>query len=169
MLGRAGGFRHMHVGPYQVLLDRANLLEGVVFAPPPPAPDEQAARLRGLISWFWHDLCHHVITPLARGRWWSAYGGLQDLRQTCVNLARLREDASAPLDGYEKVEEAVPAERLVPLAAACCALERATMLQAAHALVRYYRDLALALAERHAIAYPTTLDQVMTARLERLE
>ncbi|HEV2238552.1 MAG TPA: nucleotidyltransferase domain-containing protein [Ktedonobacterales bacterium] len=168
MLARASAFQRMHVGPHRVLLDKVNLLTGVAFAAAALPEDELAERVRSQITWFWHDLTHHVTTPLARGRWWSAYGGLQDLRLTCVNLARLQAGESTALDGYEKIEETVPAERLAPLAVTCCPLERAAMLEAASALVGYYRDLALPLAQRYGVAYPTALDRVMTARLERL-
>jgi predicted nucleotidyltransferase len=168
MLGRVGDFRRMHVGPHQVLLDPTHLLDGVAFTQFPMAPAEEAARARHLVVWFWHDLCHHVITPLAREQWWSAYGGLQDLRLTCLNLARLTADPAGPLDGYEKVERAVPAEQLDRLAPTCCALERGAMLQAAATLVQYYQELAVPLARQHGFAYPTALAAVMTARLAGL-
>ena len=38
---------------------------------------------------------------MARGQLWSAYGALEDLRLTCVNMARLRQDFSAKAEGYE--------------------------------------------------------------------
>jgi predicted nucleotidyltransferase len=168
VLGRESRFTHMHVGAYKVLLDTKGCLSGAVFPRPQVAQSEQMERLRSSISWFWHDLCHHFITPLARGQMWSAYGGLQDLRLACVNLARLSENFSAPPEGYEKVEQAVPVEQLAPLETTCCSLEREAMIQAAFALVRFYQELAVPLAHAYAIAYPADLAQVMSARLERL-
>jgi predicted nucleotidyltransferase len=91
VLGRQSQFTHMHVGPYKVLLDKMRILTGAVFSWPEVAQIEQSETLRGIISWFWHDLYHHFMTPLARGQMWSAYGGLQDLRLSCVNLVRLKE------------------------------------------------------------------------------
>src|SRR5258708_15566521 len=129
VLGRESQFTHIHVGPYKVLLDTKRLLAGAVFPWPEVAQAEQIETLRGIISWFWHDLCHHFITPLARGQMWSAYGGLQDLRLSCVNLARLRENFQAPPEGYEKVEQAILVEQLAPLQATFCPLERDAMLQ----------------------------------------
>jgi hypothetical protein len=123
--------------------------------------------LRSSITWFWHDLCHHFITPLARGHMWSAYGGLQDLRLACVNLARLKEDFSAAPGGYEKVEQVLKGEQLASLEATCCPLERSAMLQAALVIARFYQELAVPLAQRYAIAYPTDLERMMSARLER--
>ncbi len=70
-LGRASHFTHIHRGPYVVLLDRIGLLQGAVFSGRAPDPDEQREALRGLISWFWHDLSHHFLTAIARGQLWS--------------------------------------------------------------------------------------------------
>jgi hypothetical protein len=92
-----------------------------------------------MIVWFWHELDHHVTTPLARRKLWSAYGGLRDLRLACVNLIRLRENFRAPLPGYRHIEQAVGAEQLAPLAATCCDLERGAMLQAFQELGRVIR------------------------------
>jgi hypothetical protein len=168
MLGRENHYQHMHGGPYNVLLDKGNLLGGVSFPEPEVAHAEQSATLRSIVTWFWHDLCHHFITPLARGRLWSAYGGLQDLRLACINLARLSASFSTPLDGYDKVEQAVPVEQLAPLAATCCPLERDAMLQAAFVIVRYYQNLAAPLARQYELAYPTALERIIYARLEAL-
>jgi predicted nucleotidyltransferase len=168
VLGRESKFTHIHVGPYKVLLDKKGILAKAVFPRPEVAQAEQIETLRGIISWFWHDLCHHFITPLARGQMWSAYGGLQDLRLACVNLARLKENFSAAPEGYEKVEQTLTGEQLAPLEATCCPLERRAMLQAALVIVRFYQKRAIPLARRYAIAYPTDLEQVMSARLEQV-
>ena len=71
-LGRESHFTHIHGGPYRVLLDKKGILVGVVFPWYEAAQTEQIETLRGIIYWFWHDLCHHFITPLARGQMWSA-------------------------------------------------------------------------------------------------
>src|SRR5258708_20933907 len=167
-LGRESHFTDIHGGPYRVLLDKKGILAGAVFPWPEVAQAEQIETLRGIISWFWHDLCHHFITPLARGQIWSACGGLQDLRLSCVNLARLRENFQAPPEGYEKVEQAIPVEQLAPLQATFCPLERDAMLQAALVIVRFYQDLAPPLARAHGIPYPADLERVMFDRLEQL-
>lgn len=166
--GREGAFRHIHGGPHVVLLDRAGLLAGVAFPEHRPSPSEQVERLRGLVVWFWHDLSHHVITPLARDRPWTAVGGLEDLRRTCVDLARLAADFTAAAGGYERVEGAVPPGRLAALAATFCPPERDALLGAARALVDIYRELAPPLAEAHGIAYPAALERVIRARLDAL-
>ena len=99
---------------------------------------------------------------------WSAYSGLQDLRLSCVNLARLTENFSAAPGGYEKVEQALSGGQLAPLEATCCSLERGAMLQAALVLVRFYQELAVPLTQGYGKAYPTALEQVISARLEQL-
>ncbi|MGZ3638911.1 MAG: nucleotidyltransferase domain-containing protein [Ktedonobacterales bacterium] len=167
-LGRESHFTHLHVGPYQILLDHTGILAGARFPSPNVAPAEQVEALRRMINWFWHDLSHHFMTPLARGQLWSAFGGLEDLRRTCVNLARLNERFSAAAEGYEKVEHVLPAERLAPLQETCCPLERECMLQAARVIVTYYESLARPLAHAHALAYPTELARMMVDRLERM-
>jgi hypothetical protein len=168
VLGRQSQFPHMHVGPYKVLLDATGLLSGAVFPLPQVGESAQVETLRGIMVWFWHDLYHHVITPLARGQLWSAHGGLADLRLACVNLIRLREDFCAPLTGYRHIEQALGIEQLAPLAATCCALERGAMLEAAFRLVRIYQNVALPLAQRYQIAYPADLERVMLRRLQQL-
>lgn len=130
-LGRERLFTHLHTGPYRVLLDKRGILAGVTFPPFTVDPSLQVETLRRLISWFCHNLRHHVLTPLARGQLWSAYGGMEDLRRTCVDLIRLSEDLGAEAEGYERVEHAVPADRLAPLRATICPPERDAMLQGA--------------------------------------
>jgi hypothetical protein len=167
-LGRESHFSHIHIGPYHVLLDQKDILAGALFPRPEVAPDEQLEMLRRLIGWFWHDVSHHFITPMARGQLWSAYGGLEDLRRTCVNLARLKADFTAEAEGYEKVEQALSLEQLSPLQATCCPLERGAMLRAARAIVRFYQELAPPLAQAHDFAYPTEWERVACARLEAM-
>jgi predicted nucleotidyltransferase len=167
-LGRESHFHHMHGGPYRVLLDKKGILAGAVFPGYESAQAEQLETLRRLVSWFWHDLSHHFITTMARGQLWSAYGALEDLRRTCVNLARLRQNFQAPAEGYEKVEQAIPIEMLLPLEMTCCPLEQGAMLRAALVIVRFYQELAPPLARAHGIPYPADLDRMMYDRLEQL-
>jgi len=169
VLGRTSQFTQTHVGPYQTLLDKQGILTHVVFPQRAVPQDDQIEALRHMISWFWHDLCHHFITPLARGQLWSAFGGLQDLRLTCINLARLKENFLESPEGYEKVEHILSAEQLAPLEATCCALERGAMLQAAFVIVHFYQELAIPLAQTYGIAYPADLERMMYDRLERLQ
>ncbi len=167
-LGRESHFTHIHGGPYRVLLDKKGILAGAVFPWHEAAQAEQTKTLHRLVSWFWHDLSHHFIATMARGQLWSAYGALEDMRLTCVNLARLRENFQAEAEGYEKVEQALPVEQLAPLQATFGPMERGAMLQAAHVIVRFYQELAPPLARAHGIPYPADLERVMSDRLEQL-
>jgi hypothetical protein len=150
------------------LLDKKGILRGAVFSWHNPTEAEQIETLRGMINWFWHNLSHHFITPIARGQLWSAYGGLEDMRLTCVNLSRLQQNFSEKAEGYEKVEHAVPVEQLAPLLPTFCPMERNAMLQAALIIVRYYQELAPSLAQAHDIPYPDDLARVISGRLELL-
>ena len=166
-IGREGAFTHIQSGPYHALLDKRGVLDGAVFAWPEPDPAEQVETLRRLVQWFWHDLSHFTA-GIGRGQMWWAYGQLQDLRRYCVDLLRLRQDFSAKPEHYWKVERAIPAEQLSPLAATCVPLERDAMLEAARGIVQFFRELARPLAAAHGIPYPDRLDWVMSDRLERL-
>jgi len=167
-LGRESHFTHIHIGPYRVLLDKTGCLAGAIFTGRQPTQAEQIETLRGHIEWFWHDLLHHFITPMARGQLWSAYGALEEMRLICVNLARLRENFQVEAEGYEKVEQALPVEQLAPLQATFCPLERDAILQAALIIVRFYQELAPSLAQAHALPYPAELGRVLSERLEQL-
>ena len=167
-LGRESHFTHIHGGLYKVLLDKKGILAGAVFPSHEPTQAEQIETLRRLINWFWHDLSHHFITPMARGQLWSAFGALEDMRLTCVNLARMRQNFSKEVESYEKVEQAVPLKQLVPLQTSFCPMERGAMLQAALTIVRFYQELAPSLAQAHSIPYPADLARVVSDRLEIL-
>lgn len=169
-LGRQSHFDHLHAGPYTVLVDKAGILEGKILPGRAPAQSEQVETLRRTVFWFWHDLSH-FITALGRGQLWWAQGQLDVLRACCVILARLQHDFSYSLDvaePYFKIEQALPVERLAPLLATFCPQEPDAMLQAALAILQFYRKLALALAQEYAIKYPAGLDRLMSDRLEKL-
>ena len=167
MIGRESHFKHIHIDPHRVLLDKKGILAGVVFTGRESTHDEQIETLRSQITWFWHDVSH-FITGMSRGHLWWAHGQLEDLRRYCINLVRLRQDLAAEANGYWKVDQAVPVEQLAPLQATFCALEHDAMRKAALVVVRYYQELAHELARTHGIAYPDGVERVMLARMERL-
>lgn len=168
-LGRAGGFQHIHGGPHVILLDKTGILAGAAFPEQRPPPVEQVERLHGLLWWFWHDLSHHFLTPVARGRLWTAVGALEDLRRTCVDLVRLAADFTARPEGYEQVERVAPMERLRALEATFCPPQRAALLRAARTIIAFYREVAPPLAQAHGIPYPAALEQIICARLDALD
>jgi hypothetical protein len=85
-----------------------------------------------------------------------------------VRIARLRHDVAAEAEGYEKVDEALPAELLEPLRATICAPERTAMLEAARAIVGIYQEQARPLARERGLTYPSGHERVMLERLRRL-
>lgn len=169
-IGRESQFELINTGPYDVVLDRHGILTSAAF--PGHAPDlvEQAKELRRLMYGFWHDVSH-FITALGRGQLWWAQGQLEELRRQCVRLARLRNnfsDDEAGEEVYFKLEKAMPVEQLAALEVTFCPLEAEAILQAGQVIVRFYKEVALPLAQTHAIAYPKALEGVMVHRLEQL-
>jgi len=155
--------------PYTVLLDKKNILAGVVLTDTSHhrTQAEQRETLRCLIYWFWHDLSH-FMAALGRGQLWWAYGQLHELRRYCLNLARLRHNFSIRAEDYEKVELYLPIEWLSPLQTTFCPLESDAILQSALVIIRFYREYAHFLAQTHDMTYPADLDRVMSERLEKL-
>jgi Streptomycin adenylyltransferase/Nucleotidyltransferase domain len=165
-LGREDRLQQFPGGPYTVLLDKNGVLSEPVAEGESPR-DRQVETLRRAVYWFWHDLSHFTAA-MGRGQLWWAYGQLEEVRGHCVNLARLRQDFSAPADGYEKLDTVVPAGELAALRSTYCPFEQRAMLDAANVIVGFYRKLAVPLAQMHGIAYPADLDRVMSARLAKL-
>jgi predicted nucleotidyltransferase len=167
-LAGASSFQRIHGGPHVVLLDRTGILDGVSFPERQPFPAEQIERLHRLVYWFWHDLSQNFITPLTRNQLWMAVGALKELRRACVELARLTADFTTAAEGYERVERAIPAQRLAALEETFSPPERRGLLRAAHTVVTFYREVALPLTQEHGITYPVELERVVRARLDAL-
>ena len=165
-LGREDRLQQFPGGPYTVLVDKNGVLSGRAAEREPPR-DRQVETLRRAVYWFWHDLSHFTAA-MGRGQLWWACGQIEELRGHCVNLARLRQDLSAPADGYEKLDQAVPAGELAALRSTYCPFDQRAMLDAANVIVGFYREQAVPLAQNHGIAYPIDLDRVMSDRLKKL-
>lgn len=169
-IGRESQFDQIYFGTYRILVDKKGVLEDAVFSGRALAPADQIENLRRLVYWFWHDLSH-FIAAIGRGQLWWAYGQLDVLRLTCVNLARLQHDFADPdvgTDGYFKLEKAIPVEQLAPLEKTFCPLQPGAMLQAALAILHFYQELAPSLASAHAILYPAALERLMSERLLKM-
>ncbi len=169
-IGRESEFSNIHSGPYNVLVDKNRILDGVVFSQVVPDPVEQIEKLRRLIYCFWHDLSH-FITALGRGQLWWAQGQLEMLRGYCVNLARLGynfSDSEVGDEPYFKIEKIMPVEQLAALRATFCPIEKAAMLNSCNTITLVYKELAIPLAQAHAIKYPEALERILLQRLEDL-
>ena len=161
---------HVLSEPFKTLLDKKNITAGVVSRDHEVDRDGQTEKLRRLIYWFWHELSH-FITAMGRGQLWWAHGQMGALRLYCMNLARLQNDfsdAGVGEEGYFKIENVLPVEKLSSLQTAFPPLEQSAMLQAGLVIVNYYRELAASLAQIHGITYPDGLERVMLDRLEKL-
>lgn len=150
-------------GPYRVLLERAGDVDlGRSSAPRPPA--ETTELVRRQIAWFWHDWSHFTA-GLSRGNLVWAYGQLDDLRRTCLNLARLLADPEADADGYWKAEASVSSEVLAELRATMVPPQANTLRDAATQLLALYRRLAREAAELYGLRYRQELDTLLSPRL----
>jgi hypothetical protein len=170
-IGRESQLGEIHSGPFRSLLDKKHLLERAEFPEQVPASAEQIEKLRSQVQGFWHELSH-FITAMQRGQIWWAQGQLEALRAVCVNLARLRHDIldrDVGEEAYFKIENVMPVEKLSPLKETFGALDREQILKAVHVIVRFYRDLAPALAQQHGVRYSQALERVMLERLQKLQ
>jgi predicted nucleotidyltransferase len=160
-IGRESEQAPPHDGAHRVLLDRrANLTSAVM----PRLRVAQTEALRRQIIWFWHDLAH-FMAAIGREQLWWAHGQLDELRRSCVDLARLQYDITAEPEGYWKLDTAIPVTHIAVLQMTYCPLERGAMLHAVHVIIRFYQELAPRLAQQHGIAYPAELERLMLDRL----
>lgn len=169
--GRQSDFKDICSGPYKVLFDRYGILPGGVFPAPVANQANQMQLLRRQIDLFWHELSHFT-KAMGRKQWWFAYGQIEAMRRMCVILARLNYDfGDANVDEgepYFKIEDALPADALLPLRATCCAIEEHALLEAGDALCEFFMALAPALAKAHGLSYSVELERLLRAELRRL-
>ena len=161
----------IHSGPFHILLDKKHLLDGAEFPERVPATPEQIEKLRSQVQVFWHELSHFT-TAMQRGQIWWARGQLEALRSICVNLARLQYnflDADVGDEAYFKIENVMPVEQLSALKETFCPMEKESMLAAALVIVRFYLEMAPALAQKHGVYYSHSLERVLMDRLQRLQ
>ena len=169
--GSEGKLQDIHSGPFRILLDKKNLLTDVVFSEAEPPSADQIEKLRRQIQGFWHELSH-FITAMGRDQIWWAQGQLEALRAKCVNLARLRHnilDADVGDEAYFKIENVMPVKQLSPLKETFGPMEQEEILKAVLVIVRFYREIAPPLAQRHGIHYSHELERVMLDRLQKLQ
>jgi hypothetical protein len=157
----------IRAGPHRVLLDPSNLLRGRVFPPAEPDPRIPPEQLQEVLTWFWHDL-GHFTTAIARGQLWWAAGQLEQLRNSCVNLARLEQGGTAEDEPYWKLDVEIETGPLEPLVKTFVPMEREALLGAGRDVLAFFRAHGRAIAEANGIAYPAELDQLIGGRLDTL-
>lgn len=169
--GHESQFNDFYSGPYKVLFDKKNLLNGDAFPPHIADQTEQRELLRRQINWFWHEL-GHFIKAMGRKQLWFAYGQIESMRRMCVILARLKHNFSDAFleesEPYFKIEQALPAEEISSLQTTFCALEYDGILEAAQVIFRFYLDTAPGLAKAHNLPYHVELEQIMMRNLQDL-
>jgi predicted nucleotidyltransferase len=161
----------IHAGKFYPLVDKKGILEEAEFFEEAPAQSDQIEKFRSQIQVFWHELSH-FITAMQRGQIWWAQGQLEALRSICVNLARLQHnilDAEVGDEAYFKIEYAMPVEQLSVLKETFSPLEKDELLMASLVIVRFYLDVAPALAQKHGVRYSHALERMMLDRLQRLQ
>jgi predicted nucleotidyltransferase len=170
--GRESRLDQLYNAPFHILLDKKNILHGVVYTVSKDETDlnKQVEKVRQEISGFWHEMSHFT-TAIGRGQLWWAQGQLESLRSICVTLARLQNDLSDTQIGQEpyfKVENYLPTEKLAALKSTFCPMEREALLQAVQVILGFYSETARSLADAHHFAYPESLERIMGTRLQEL-
>ena len=170
--GSQGRLAQLFDGPFRILLDKQNILDGVTYASSMKFDAQrQNEKLRQIIFVFWHEMSHFT-TAMERGQLWWAIGQLEALRAICVSLARLQNDFSdtdIAEEPYFKIENCMPVEKLSPLQTTFCPIERNAMLDAAQVIFSFYVETARSLARVYNIPYPESLENVMHIRLKNLQ
>lgn len=170
--GSEDRLEHLYDAPFQILLDKKNILSGVKYSSTGKEfnPLKQREFLRQNISVFWHEMSHFT-TAMGRGQLWWAHGQVEKLRSICVTLARLQNDFSDTEIGnepYFKIENCMPVEKLAPLQRTFCPTERDAMLHSVQDILSFYAEAARSLAQVHNLPYSESLESVMRMRLKNL-
>jgi predicted nucleotidyltransferase len=165
--GHEGALEQIDVGPFEILLDKRDVLRGAKFPFAKPDPDEQREQLRQVLTWFWHDVSH-FISALGRGDLWWAYGQLEALRRYCVNLVRVDHGVQAQEEAYEKLAKTISISELEALEPTFCPMEHDAMLRAALEVVRFFGEHAPRVAEANNCVFPAELERLMSGRLDEL-
>lgn len=165
-LAKPDHFDHIHGGPYEVLVDKAGLLEDVEFPWQRPTESQQLDQLRTHLNWFWRDLSL-LSVAMGREQHWTAVGYLQSMRLRCIHLLRLDKEFGSWSNGYEKLELAVDERELQQLEDTFPRVDPQEILSCVGKMVSSYRRLAPRLAREHGVDYPHHAEQVVIEALAR--
>ena len=166
-LARASRFRHIHGGPYRVLVDKERLLRGVEFPLDHVALEEQRRNLERTCRSFWRHL-YLVTGALGRGQLLTGAGYLEALRRDLLRVCRLSVDF-ADGGGHPPAEHLLPAGLLAALGPTFPRLERAEVLAATREAVHLFQRVARPLAQAQGLPYPERLEEVVWARFAAME
>ncbi|TMI42576.1 hypothetical protein E6H21_00135 [Candidatus Bathyarchaeota archaeon] len=88
-LGTTTNLKTLHAGPYKVLVDKKGLLDGFVF-PFQASLEEKDLQeyVEKQLRWYWYWY-YVFLSAVARGRLWSAFTQLQQMREYAFKLIAL--------------------------------------------------------------------------------
>jgi len=155
------------VGAITPLLDREGVLAGLELPVRPVARGDLVAATRDVLAWFWHD-ADHLLTALARGQEWWAYGQVEALRGHCVNVVRLGAGRPSEPEPYWKLEAALSTEPLEDVRRTIVPIELPALSRAGRDLVTFFGRHGREAAETYNLDYPTELERLIASRLDEL-
>lgn len=153
-LGHRSNLLALHGGPYEVLVDRASVLDGVTFPLHEPTPDERRRAIERALQWFWLDAIA-LAKALARGQLHAAQSALARMRERCRLLVAT---------GDAGIDATSLNQRLL---ATFVAADADAIAAAAAQLVAVHRGVGAAVADSRGLAYPTDLAAVGEDTLRR--
>jgi hypothetical protein len=166
-LGTTKNLKNMHAGPYKVLVDKKGLLEGYVF--PFQAPLE-GKDLQEYIEkqlrwyWYWYSV---FLSAVARGRLWSAFTQLQQMREYAFKLIALAHHPQR-IPG-QRFEKTVP--RNVREGLGKCSLpqyDRQSLIASAEAMTNIMKREIQDLLNASRAEYPATLETTVLEKKQSI-
>ncbi len=143
----------LHGGPHRVLVDKAGVLDGIVFPLYEPTAEQHRRQIERALSWFWLDAIQ-LGKHLARRRFGAAQDSLARMRGYCELLVAA--------DGLPGVDGEMMSQRLL---ATFVASNVGAIVAASQELVAMHRDVGAAVAEPLGLSYPTQLAAVAEGKL----
>jgi hypothetical protein len=159
-LGTTKNLKNLHAGPFKVLVDKKGVLDGYIF----PFQNSLAGKdlqeyLEKQLRWYWYWY-YVFLSAVARGRLWSAFNQLQQMREYAFNLIVLAHHPQK-IPG-QRFERTVPRPVRDELGnASLPEYTRNSMIASADAMTEILkREIKQLLLSSHA-DYPTDLEMTV--------
>jgi hypothetical protein len=143
-MGHRNNLLALHGGPHEVLVDKADVLDGVTFPLYEQPEEERVAEVERALAWFWLDVIG-LAKALGRGRIAAAMRSLGSMRDRCETIV----GADARLIASHTTGDP------------------AAIGRAALGLVELHRDEGRHVAADQQLRYPVELAVVAQAHLQR--
>jgi hypothetical protein len=153
-IGHRSNVLALHGGPYEVLVDKAAVLDGIAFPLYEPTPAERRREIERALQWFWLDAIA-LAKALARGKLHAAQSALDRMRERCQLLVAA---------GDAAIDATSLNQRLL---ATFVAADANAIAAAAAQLVAVHRSVGAAVADSLRLAYPAELASVAEDTLRR--